>query len=161
MNSTFIDTLLISLVLFGLLRNWRQVFTSCCNGRKENRSFSSPCHEQKYTTSLAARLQHTWLPGCFFTGLSNYLPVVSWEHFERCVLKLRQLGMAALHLPCQLPLPALSIFVSSVRINKGLLCIPSLCAVTVTITSGLIRTPDPQRHRQGETLFEQHRICFL
>lgn len=81
MNSTFIDTLLISLVLFGLLRNWRQVFTSCCNGRKENRSFSSPCHEQKYTTSLAARLQHTWLPGCFFTGLSNYLPVVSWEHF--------------------------------------------------------------------------------
>lgn len=74
MNSTFINTLLISLVLFRLLRNWRQVFTNCCNSRKENRSFSSPCREQKYTTSLAARLQHTWIPGCFFTGLSNYHP---------------------------------------------------------------------------------------
>lgn len=65
----------------------------------------------------------------FFTGLSNYLPnCVLGTSSKDVSSSCSSWGWQYCIFPASSPLPALSIFVSSVRINEYLLCIQSLCA---------------------------------
>lgn len=125
MNSTFINMLLISLVLFGLLQNWRLDFTNCCNVRKKNREFS--CLPLQWTevyyffSSLPTIYLSTRM---FFTGLSNYLPnCVVGTSSKDVSSSCSSWGWQYCIFPANSPLPALSLFVSPVRINEYLLCI--------------------------------------